>query len=364
MKILYFIDSFPAGGKERRLVELMKGLKTKRPDIEFGLVIMSNDVHYKEVYDLNIPIHFVIRKTPKDISVFSQFYRLCKDFKSDIVHCWDSMTAVYLVPVTKWLSIKLVNGMVVDTPATKNITNKTWFRAKLTFPFSSLIIGNSQAGLNAYGAPKKKSVCIYNGFDFQRSKNLLNGHHIRRELDIHTKLVVGMVASFSVYKDYQTYYRAAELLLEKRQDITFLSIGDYTDSEDSKHHVREENRPYFRFLGRRSAIESLIQTLDVCVLATYTEGISNSILEYMALGKPVVATDGGGTKEIVADGKTGFLVPSCNPEELAGKIETLLNSEALRKEMGHAGREKVEQQFSIDQMVDKFIFHYDNLAGK
>src|ERR1700741_2774093 len=90
MKILFFIDSFPAGGKERRLLELMKGLK-KHPGIEFELVIMTNDVHYKEIFDLGIKVHFVIRKTKKDLSIFGKFYRLCKNFKPDIVHCWDSM---------------------------------------------------------------------------------------------------------------------------------------------------------------------------------------------------------------------------------------------------------------------------------
>ena len=70
-------------------------------------------------------------------------------------------------------------------------------------------------------------------------------------------------------------------------------------------------------LGIRSGIESLISAMDICVLSTFTEGISNSILEYMALEKPVIATAGGGTNEIVIDNKTGFLIKQSNPEELA-----------------------------------------------
>jgi glycosyltransferase involved in cell wall biosynthesis len=362
MRILFFIDSFPAGGKERRLLELMKGLQ-KQPDTEFELVIMSNDVHYKEVYDLGIKIHFVIRKTKKDFSVFSKFCRLCRDFKPDIVHCWDSMTAVYLVPVTKWLGIKFVNGMVVDSPSKQNIRNKTWLRAKLTFPFSNIIIGNSKAGLMAYGAPAKKGVCIYNGFSFNRIENLFDREQIRKELDIRTKYVIGMVASFSVFKDYKTYYIAARLLLEKRKDITFLAIGDYTDSPDSLEQAGKEYAAHFRLLGRRSGVESYISAMDICVLATYTEGISNSILEYMAMGKPVVATDGGGTKEIILESKTGFLVSPENPGELAGKIEILLNNETLRTEMGQAGKERVQNHFSIDQMINSYVYHYHKLAG-
>lgn len=268
MKIIFFIDSFPAGGKERRLVELMKGLRIKQ-DIELELVIMTRDVHYKEIFDLGINIHFVIRKTKKDISVFSQFYRICKNFRPDIVHCWDSMTAVYLVPVVKLLRIKLVNGMVADTPKQQNIRNKTWLRGKLTFPFSNIIIGNSLAGLAAYRAPAKKAVCIYNGFDFKRMENLTSPENIRRDLGVQTTFIVGMVASFSVYKDYKTYYSAAELLLKKRKDITFLAIGDYTDSADSKNLIHSEYAEYFRLLGRRSGVESFVNTMDVCVLATF-----------------------------------------------------------------------------------------------
>ena len=363
MRILFFIDSFPAGGKERRLLELMKGLK-RRPGFELALVIMSRDVHYKEIYDLKIPIHFVIRRTKRDISVFSQFYKLCKKFKPDVIHCWDSMTAVYLVPVSKLLRLKFVNGMVVDTPVRKNIRNKNWLRAKLTFPFSNVIIGNSQAGLAAYGASKRKSLCIYNGFNFCRTENLPDDFAIRSDLSVDTRFVIGMVASFSIFKDYATYYTAAKMLLTKRRDVTFIAIGDNTDSSESKDMVTDEFAGNFRLLGRRSGIESIVNIMDICVLATFTEGISNSILEYMAMGKPVIATDGGGTKEIVENDITGFLVSQGNPAELAEKMEILLENEALRYKMGLAGKEKVSQIFSIDEMVDKYVSCYSGLADR
>ncbi len=362
MRILFFIDSFPAGGKERRLLELIKGLK-QRSGVELGLVIMTDDVHYKEIYDLNIKIHFVIRRTKKDFSVFSRFYKICREFKPDIVHCWDSMTAVYLVPVCKMLRIKFVNGMVVDTPQKRNFRNKTWLRARLTFPFSNVIIGNSKAGLAAYGAPAKKSICIYNGFNFSRVKSLFSREQLLTKMNVQTKYVVGMVASFSIFKDYKTYYAAANIIFKKRKDITFFAIGDNTDSADSKQMAGDEYSEYFRLLGRNSDIESYINIMDICVLATFTEGISNSILEYMALGKPVIATDGGGTKEIVVDGKTGFLVNPENPDELAAKIEILLNDEILRINMGSEGKERVNKEFSIEKMIDSYYSHYNNLIG-
>jgi glycosyltransferase involved in cell wall biosynthesis len=363
VRILFFIDSFPAGGKERRLVELMKGLKAT-PGVEFGIVIMSNDIHYKEIYDMGIPVHQVIRKSKKDISVIPRFIKLCREFKPDIAHCWDSMTAVYLVPVTRWLGIKLVNGMIADAPAVQNSRNKTWLRGKLTFPFSHRVIGNSKAGLKAYGAPLKRSVCIYNGFDFARSESVKDGETIKSGLGIQTPIVVGMVASFSIFKDYATYFRAAENILEKYPGVTFLAIGDDTDSPEARSLVNEKWVQNFRFLGRSSGIESFVNIMDICILSTYTEGISNAILEYMAMGKPVIATEGGGTSEIVADQETGFLVPPSRPDIMQEKLEILINDPAMRNRMGIAGRQRVKDIFSIGSMMNGFISEYRKLAHR
>lgn len=363
MKIFFFIDAFNAGGKERRLTELIKGLRSN-PDIAFELVVMSKEIHYKEVLDLGVKIHYIIRKTKKDFSVFNRVYKLCKEHRPDCVHCWDSMTSMYVIPAVKMLGIKYVNGMVVDAPKQQNIFNKNWLRGKLAFPFSHLIIGNSQAGLAAYKAPGKKSVCIHNGFNFSRIDTINNVTSTREQLGIKTTYVVGMVASFSKYKDYKTYFKAAQAVLKNRKDITFLAIGDGTDSDDAKALVDDKVKDHFRFLGRRSGIESLINAMDVCVLSTFTEGISNSILEYMALGKPVIATNGGGTNEIIDDGKTGFLVEPQNPAALSEKINLLLDNSELCVQMGWAAKQRVQNDFSIERMVSKYIDNYRKLVTR
>jgi glycosyltransferase involved in cell wall biosynthesis len=90
------------------------------------------------------------------------------------------------------------------------------------------------------------------------------------------------------------------------------------------------------------------------------EGISNSILEYMAMGKAVIASTGGGTNEIIDNNKTGFLINPSSPRELCEKIEVLVNNIELRKTMGIAGRQRIEDHFSISNMVSKFIDVYKN----
>ncbi|MBE0655550.1 MAG: glycosyltransferase, partial [Bacteroidales bacterium] len=312
MKILFVIDTLGSGGKERRLTELLKALKLGR-EVELELVIMREDIHYTEIYDLGINVRKIIRKTPKDLTVFKQFYTLIKDYKPDVVHCWESMTAVYLAPVCFLLKSNLINGMVTNSPAKQNITNHHWLRGRLTFPFSQFVVSNSLAGLKAYRVPERKGVVIPNGFNFERLKDINGKELIREELKIETEHIVGMVASFSGQKDYPTYFKASQLLLEKRKDVTFLAIGPGTDSAGAWDMIKPNYRNSFRLLGKRDDVEKLVNAMDIGVLATFTEGISNSILEYMGLGKPVIATEGRGTSEIVQDGLTGFLVQPENP---------------------------------------------------
>lgn len=362
MKLLSVIDTLGAGGKERRFTELMKAL-SNQPGLEIRLVVMSHTIHYTEICDLGLEITSIIRKTRKDLSVFGQFKSIIERERPDVVHCWESMTAVYLAPVCLVTGCPLINGMVTNVPMNRKILNHHWLRARLTFPLSKVIVSNSQAGLRAYGVPGHKGIVIYNGFDFSRLEGLKETGVVRAELGITTRYVVGMVASFCKQKDYPTYYSAARQLLNKRGDITFVAVGSETDSQESIGLVDESLRKNFRFLGRKSAVESYINAMDVCVLATYTEGISNSIMEYMALGKPVVATVGGGTEELVLSDTTGFLVKPSDPDMMADRIEKLIDDSELRSRLGNRGKERIKARFSIDRMVADYLNLYSRICG-
>lgn len=367
MKILFFIDSLLSGGKERRLTELMKALNLI-PDIEFALVIMNNEIHYKEVLNLNITLHFLIRKTKKDLSVFPKFYNICKNYQPDIVHCWNDMTAVIAVPACKLLHIKLVNGMVADTPVKQNILNKSWLRAKLTFPFSDKIIGNSAAGLSGYGASVKKSSCIYNGMDFNRFNNLKDPDILRKEIfgnNNKPNFIVGMVAAFEPRKDYKTLIKAAISLLDKNSSLGFVLVGSGTDFIEVKNSVPSKFHKKIIFLGKRSNVEEIVNSFDVGVLLSnskvHGEGISNSIIEYMALGKPVIATRGGGTNEVVLDEQNGYLIAPNDPKELEHCIEKLVESKELRTRLGSNAYEMAHQKFDLKIMTENYISVYQKL---
>ncbi len=365
MKVLHFIISLRAGGKERQAVELLKGLVLQHKEVQMEVVVMEDEIHYTEIFELGLPVHKLLRRSKKDLSVFSRFYRLCRTFKPDIIHCWDSMTAIYAVPVARLLGIRLLNNMIQDAPAQRNYKNKDWLRGRLTFPFSHAIVGNSKAGLDAYGVKGKKRFCIYNGYAIERTAGLAEPAILKEQLNIQQEKVVGMVASFSKYKDYKTYFHAASILLTRQKDIVFLAIGAGTDSAEAKALILPELMPHFRLLGAQTGIEAWIRIMDDCVLSTFTEGISNSILEYMAMEKPVLATDGGGTAELVEDGENGFLLRTSDADQQAEKMAILLNDADLRHAMGKKGRQKVIDIFANQSMVNAFAALYAKLtAGK
>lgn len=358
MKLLFFVDSLRTGGKERRVVELIKGLNSC-PKVEAEVVLMDTEIHYKEILSLDIPITFLLRKSKKDISIFKKFYNHCKRSKPDIIHSWDGMTAIYSAPTAKLLKCGLVNGLITNA-SPKNWQQKEYLFAKFSFAFSHCIVANSKAGLVAYGVDQGKGVVIHNGYNFERQKSAISVIELKQSLNIKKKFVVGMVASNSKKKDYETFIKAARMVLEKRNDVIFVAIGSETDNGEYNYLIRDKEGDIL-FLGRKSDVESYVNMMDICVLSTFHEGISNAIMEYMAASKPVVATDGGGTRELVIDGETGYLIPSLNPQVLAEKILKLLSNSHLRSTMGKAGKERIIDQFSIERMVGSYLQLYNKL---
>ena len=126
-----------------------------------------------------------------------------------------------------------------------------------------------------------------------------------------------------------------------------------------------DDRPRKKLQMKTQEIDRIAQTLggNLGVLATFTEGVPNFIMECMALGKPVVVSDGGGSGELVLDGKTGFLVAPQDPLALAEKMEFLLDNPDIACSMGRAGRERIEKHFSLGRMVDQTLELYEHVLN-
>ena len=360
MKILHFTDNLIGGGKERQMNELIKSL-SHHPEIENEVVCMNHPGVNQQFSTNGVSVHYLIRKTKKDPGIFMKFLRLCKISNPDIIHAWDSMTAFYAVPVARMLKIKLINGMIRDAPIKIKFWNQEWIRSRLTFPFSDVVLSNSRAGLKSYSAPLKKALYIHNGFSLDRIKNLPSAISMREKYRINTPYVVGMVAAFSKYKDYKTFFLTANLILKHRDDVSFIAVGDGEKMNQMIKIISPQYKDCIKLLGRQNNVESIINIFDIGVLATFYEGIPNAVMEYMALSKPVVVSDVGGVRELVNDQVTGYLVPRCLPEEMAQRIETLLNDKERAKTMGKMGHQVVKDYFNLDNMITAYTNLYKQL---
>jgi len=164
-------------------------------------------------------------------------------------------------------------------------------------------------------------------------------------------------------KDLPTFLRAARRVHDAIPNAAFLLAGEGELMPSLVALARDlglEDCTYF--LGRRESVADLLSISDVCVLSSKAEGFSNSILEYMAAGRPVVATDVGGAREAIVEGGTGHIVPAGDDQTMAERITALL-TRAGRSSMGDEGRKIVQERFSLAAQLARTEELYDRLLA-
>lgn len=352
MKILYIIESLESGGKERRLVSLIKELE-KRDGAKIEVLLLSKKIHYKDIFNLNINIHYLKRNIKKDFGILFKFNKLLKSIQPDIVHCWDNIAAFHFGPICKIKGIPFINSMITTAPPKLSKFSKRYFFNAISYPFSDYILTNSFAGLESYSVPRNKSKVIYNGIDIKRTNIKKDKKSVRDELGIGNKKVIGMTASFTNKKDHKTFVEAGALILNQNKNIVFITIGDGPNLENVKDSIDCKHKNHFKFLGKLTDVESVVNIFDIGVLSTFTEGISNAIMEYMMLEKPVVATGSGGTKELIVNNQTGYLIEQQKPKLLAEKLIFLLNNPQIAMDFGKKGFERINTVFSMEKMINE-----------
>lgn len=361
IRILHVIDSLAAGGKERQLLELLKGLRAGT-DVECELAILSKEVHFDELCNLGMNVHFLPRWMRYDPSILLRLLAIMRRFRPHIVHSWNSMCSIYGAPVAKLLGAKFVNGFVRAAPPNLTIRDADYFRGRLTMPLSDIVVANSMAGLRAYAIPAKKSRCIYNGFDLGRTVNLTPPEKVRQALAIETKNIVGMVGSFTRYKDYDTFFRAAFDIVALRDDTTFVAIGDGPNLPRFGSLLTALGNSRIRLLGRRRDVEDIVNTFTVGVLmSSLGEANSNALMEYMALGKPVIATDCAGNRELIGGGSSGYLISGNDAAVLTRHVINLLDDPVLAARLGDSGRRRISEHFNLEHMTESYVRLYGEL---
>ena len=174
-------------------------------------------------------------------------------------------------------------------------------------------------------------------------------------------LYVCCLANIRPIKGQEYLIEAASLVSKRFPLVRFLLVGredtDAAYSTTLREKVKKlglEKKVHFVGALPHDQVQSFLSFMDISVLPSLSEGMSNTLLESMAAGKPVVATAVGGNPEVLANGRAGLLVPPADPEALADAINRLLNSPDIRREMGRSGRLRVESEYGVSKMVDRY----------
>jgi glycosyltransferase involved in cell wall biosynthesis len=213
------------------------------------------------------------------------------------------------------------------------------------------------------GCPLEKMVVIPSGIDTDRFAPLPAADY-RGRLGLPAgRRVVGIITRMRVRKGVEEFLRAMALVRERIPEACAVVVGEVDLDESIAALVRELGlEAHLHLLGRRSDMPEVLAAFDLFVLSSHDEGMSNAILEAMAMQRPVVATDVGGTAEVVQPGRTGLLVPPREPVALAEAITQILTAPGdTVAAMGERGRAVVVERFSARSMVHQMEDLYAHL---
>jgi glycosyltransferase involved in cell wall biosynthesis len=237
---------------------------------------------------------------------------------------------------------------------------------------SDRIICNSEAIRQRFRGSRawNRTVTILNAVDTNEFNPQVPRETFRRELDIAPQTsVVGIVGRIGLGKGHDHFIEAAIRLLHDGSEAHFLVIGDTMFPEDawrmeqlSRRVAAAGQERRIRFLGLRKDIPQVMRGLDILVLASDAEPCGRVLFEGMASETAIVATNTGGTPEIVRDGKEGILVPPCDPAALARAISRLIQDAPLRQVLGRSGLARVDQEFTVERYVAKTIEVYESVT--
>jgi glycosyltransferase involved in cell wall biosynthesis len=216
-------------------------------------------------------------------------------------------------------------------------------------------------------APEDKIVVINSGVELGKIKDLSleERQNLRRQLGIPERsFVVGTAGRLEPVKGPEFLIEAAKDILSNYPQTYFVFAGDGPLKQRLERKAYELGiNTNMRFLGWRNDVTRVISVYDIFVFPSLNEGMGRVLVEAMALGKPVVASNVGGIPDLVTHGKTGFLVPPKDPGQLARYIQVLIEDEGKRKRLGQAGKE-MALNFKIEIMVKKIAELYDELLVK
>ena len=375
--VLYLIDTYISvpesplrAGAEKQLYLLASSLNPEKfrpiivqlsPDTSFQ--VASGNLEGLELF------HFPTGKlySLNGLRQINHLLSLTKNKKVDMIHTFFEKSEVM-----GWLAMRLSGTPVWITSRRdlgfkrKKIYDKIF---RMTSKDCKKCIANCNAvreqAIQQENLPPGKIEVIYNGLDLSEYQQTLKNESLREELGVVNGVpLVGLIANFNFeIKGHIYFLGSAKKILEKVPNAKFVLVGDGALRLRYEEVARELNiKKDVYFLGKRTDVPAIISSLDVSVLSSTNEGFSNVIMESMAAGKPVVATNVGGSKEMIKDGITGYLVPPADSNAMANAIMDLLKSPEKAVAMGGMGRKVVQEKFTVETMVKKYEELYFSLV--
>ncbi|MHC4123086.1 MAG: glycosyltransferase [Planctomycetota bacterium] len=353
--------SLDCGGLEKVSIGIASKLNSSKYRPSICCLDNAGDLA-EQAEKMGIKVIVAGRKPGIDFSLLPRLAKILKQEKIDIVHTHNPGALIYGTLAAKLAGIPV-------------IVNTRHGRAKrrvngLIWNMNSAVIAISEDAkerlLKHNRLNSNKLKVIYNGVETKHFRNVVNAKTKKQLLNIDkSRLVIGTVSRLSEEKDQLILIDSLARVSQVFDNVVLVFVGDGPLRSKLKKHAEKTGvKNKVIFLGFRKDVAKIINTFDIFTLSSLMEGVSVSLLEAMAAGKPVVVTNVGGNPEVVVDGETGFLIPPKNPDKTAEAMIKLLKNPELAKRMGNAGRKRVEEKFSLDKMVKGYKELYDHYLNK
>lgn len=355
--VVHVVDSLAVGGMENGVVNLINGLSG---DIRHTVVTMSAMGPLAERLPMEVACHCIGKRPGIDVGAMVRLAALLRRLRPSVVHTrnWGGFDGILAARVARVPTvIHGEHGREAADPEGRDPRRNRLRRifAPLVSRFVTVSFDLRQWLLTTVRLPAAKLVTIHNGVDVGRfaSGERQAGRRALR-LPGHA-VVVGAVGRLDPVKDHAGLLHAFSVLRTDQPAAELVIVGDGPCRSDLEHQVHELGLTgHVHLLGMRQDVSLLLRGFDVFVLPSLAEGISNTVLEAMATGLPVVATRVGGNPELVEHGATGALVPPANPLVQAAALRCYVEDAGLRESHGAAGRRRVLQHFTLERMTQAY----------